>query len=171
MRERAGDPLETRVRVQSLRRLARLAKTLTADAATIEHDLALLAAEHVPQLVAETGIGPIVASQIWVNWSHPGRIRSEAAFAALAGVSPLEASSGLRNRHRLNRGGDRHLNRALHHALVTRLSRDPATKAYVARCLTEGKTVKEAHRCLKRYLARRVYRLLEQAQESAPMAP
>ncbi len=161
LRQRSNDDLDTRVRIQSLRRLARRAKALTIDANTIEADLQRLTAEHVGQLLAEPGIGAITAAQLWVSWSHPGRIRSEAAFAALAGVSPLEASSGQRTRHRLNRGGDRHLNRALHHVIPTRLSTDPASRAYVTRRIAEGKTPREARRCLKRYLARRIWRLLE----------
>jgi transposase len=82
------------VRMQSLRRLARLARALSEDAKAIENDLKALTATNVPQLLAEPGIGPIVAAQLWVSWSHPGRIRSESAFAALAGTSPLPASSG-----------------------------------------------------------------------------
>src|SRR3712207_4896046 len=92
LRPRGSDEVETRVRVQSLRRLARRARALTEDAKTVETDLKALTATNVPQLLAEPGIGPIVAAQLWVSWSHPGRIRSEAAFAALAGTSPLPAS-------------------------------------------------------------------------------
>jgi transposase len=163
LRQRSDDDLDTRLRIQSLRRLARRAKALTVDANTIEADLQRLIAEHVVrrQLLAEPGIGVITAAQRWVSWSHPGRIRSEAAFAALAGASPLEASSGQRARHRLNRGGDRHLNRALHHIILTRLSSDPASRAYITRRIAGGKTPREARRCLKRYLARRIWRILE----------
>ncbi len=122
LRTRQSDDLETRVRMQSLRRLARQARALTVNAKTIEADPTELNAEHVPQLVTEAGIGPIVAAQLWISWSHTGRIRSESAFAALAGASPLPASSGQTTRHRLNRGGDRHLNRALHQIMLTRLA-------------------------------------------------
>ena len=93
-------------------------------------------------------------------WSHPGRVRSEAAFPKLAGVCPIPASSGNTTRHRLNRGGDRRLNWALHQIITTHLSHDPRTKAYVARREAEGKTPKEIRRCLKRYLARQIYRTL-----------
>lgn len=161
LRHRDGEDIETRVRIQSLRRLARRARSLSADADVIEKDLKALTAEHVPDLLTEQGVGTIVAAQLWISWSHPGRIRSESAFAALAGASPLEASSGLTTRHRLNRGGDRHLNRALHQIVITRMSCDPRTKEYVARRITEGKTAREARRCLKRYVARRIWRLLE----------
>ena len=169
LRSRASDDIETRVRVQSLRRLARRARALTEDAKTIETDLKTLTATAVPQLLAEPGIGPIVAAQLWVSWSHPGRIRSEAAFAALAGTSPLPASSGQVTRFRLNRGGDRHLNRALHQVMITRLSCHSATREYVARRLSDGKTQREAQRCIKRYLARRIWRLLEH-ETAAPAA-
>jgi hypothetical protein len=104
--------------------------------------------------VAEPGIGPIVAAQLWVSWSHPGRIRSEAAFAALTGASPLPASSGQVTRFRLNRGGDRHLNRALHQVMITRLSCHAPTREYVLRRISNGKSQREAQRCIKRYLAR-----------------
>ncbi len=96
-----------------------------------------------------------------LSWSHPGRISSEAAFARLAGAAPIPASSGQTIRHRLDRSGDRKLNRALHMILVTRKRTHPATIAYIERRLAEGKTRREANRCLKRYLARNLYRLLE----------
>lgn len=94
------------------------------------------------------------------SWSHLGRIRSEAAFASLAGASPIPASSGNTVRHRINRGGDRRLNRALHVAIVTRMRMDPRTRAYVERRTAEGRTLREIRRCLKRYLAREIYRRL-----------
>jgi transposase len=161
LRSRASDDIETRVRVQSLRRLARRVRALTDDAKTVETDLKALTATNVAHLLAEPGIGPIVAAQLWVSWSHPGRIRSEAAFAALAGTSPLPASSGQVTRFRLNRGGDRHLNRALHQVMITRLSCHSPTREYVLRRISDGKTPREAQRCIKRYLARRIWRLLE----------
>jgi transposase len=169
LRQRSGDDLETRIRIQSLQRLARRARALTADVRVIEDDLRLLVEEHVPELLAESGVGTVTAAQIWISWSHPGRIRSEAAFAALAGASPLEASSGQRTRHRLNRGGDRHLNRALHHITLTRLATDPVTRDYVNRRVAQGKTPREARRCLKRYLARRLWRVLEHHQAPTPI--
>jgi transposase len=122
--------------------------------------LADLTARHSPQLLDIYGVGPVSAAVIIAAWSHPGRVRSEAAFAKLAGVCPIPASSGNTTRHRLNRGGDRRLNWALHQIITTRLSHDPRTKAYVARREAEGKTPKEIRRCLKRYLAREIYRTL-----------
>jgi transposase len=96
-----------------------------------------------------------------VSWSHRGRVRSEAAFAQLAGVAPVPASSGQTIRHRLNHSGDRQLNRALHTVVMVRMRQEPTTKAYVARRLAEGKTTREIKRCLKRYIARQLFRELE----------
>ena len=103
----------------------------------------------------------ITAAQLLSAWSHPGRFRSEAAFASLAGAAPIPASSGQTVRHRLNRGGDRQLNRALHTIVISRLSHHPETKRYATRRTAEGKTPREIRRCLKRHLARRLYRILE----------
>jgi transposase len=111
-------------------------------------------------LLDQTGIGPVTAAIVMTAWSHPGRVRSEAAFAKLAGVNPIPASSGNTTRHRLNRGGDRRLNRALHMTIVTRIRTDPQTKAYVERRIAEGRTKREICRSLKRYLARQIYRTL-----------
>ena len=96
-----------------------------------------------------------------MSWSHSRRLRTEAAFAALAGVAPIPASSGQTVRHRLNRGGDRQLNRALHTVALSRLQHHAPTKAYALRRTAEGKTPREIKRCLKRAIAREIYRLLE----------
>jgi hypothetical protein len=101
------------------------------------------------------------AAQLVLSWSHHGRITSEAAFARLAGATPIPASSGQTIRYRLDRSGDRKINLALHMILVTRKRSRPATIAYIQRRLQEGKTRREANRCLKRYLTRNLYRLLE----------
>jgi transposase len=103
----------------------------------------------------------IRAAQLLNAWSHRGRFRSEAAFASLAGAAPIPASSGQVVRHRLNRGGDRQLNRALHTIVLSRLAHNSETRRYAARRAAEGKTPREVKRCLKRHLARRLYRLLE----------
>ena len=121
-------------------------------------------------LLEQPGIGPVTAAVALTAWSHPGRVRSEAAFASLAGVNPIPASSGNTVRHRINRGGDRRLNRALHMAAITRMRMDPRTRAYVERRTTEGRTLKEIRRCLKRYLARQIYRHLNAAVQSEPRA-
>ena len=115
-----------------------------------------------PRLLDEPGVGPIVAAQLIVSWSHKGRVRSEAAFARLAGVAPIPASSGQTTRYRLSRGGDRQLNRALHTVILHRRLHDPATRDYIARRVAEGKTRRDAVRLLKRYLARHLYRVLNQ---------
>lgn len=122
--------------------------------------LADIVNEIAPGLTDQRGIGPITAAQAIVSFSHPGRCRSEAAFATLAGTSPLEASSGQTTRHRLNRGGDRALNHAIHTIAMVRMRSCPTTRTYVARRNAEGKSSREIRRCLKRYIARQLYRTL-----------
>ena len=101
---------------------------------------------------------------------NPERLHNEASFAALCGVSPVEASSGKTQRHRLNRGGDRRANSALHTIVLSRLRWDPDTRAYLARRIANGKTRREAVRCLKRYVAREIYQLIAQPTEPTPCA-
>jgi transposase len=114
-----------------------------------------------PQLLAVKGLGPLTCAALLVAvGDQPDRIRTESAFAHLCGVAPLPASSGKTSRHRLNRGGDRHANYALYILAVTRMAWDPRTRAYVAKRQAEGKTTKEIIRCLKRHIAREIYRLL-----------
>ena len=157
----SADELATRL---VLRSLARRIEAATLEAAELERELLGHLRALAPALLDEPGVGPIVAAQLIVTWSHPGRVRSEAAFARLAGVAPVPASSGKTTRHRLSRGGDRQLNRALHTVVLHRRQHDPATKAYIARRLAEGKSLREATRLLKRYLARHLYRLLQNQQ-------
>jgi transposase len=145
-----------------LRTLARRVQTATAEAAELETEILGHVRALAPRLLDERGVGPIVAAQLIIAWSHNGRVRSEAAFARLAGAAPIPASSGQTTRHRLSRGGDRQLNRALHTVILHRRLHDPATKDYIARRVAEGKTTRDAVRLLKRYLARHLYRLLEQ---------
>jgi transposase len=114
-----------------------------------------------PALLDEPGVGPITAAQVLLAWSHAGRLRSEAAFAMLGGAAPIPASSGRVVRHRLNRGGDRQLNRALHTIVLIRQRHHAPTRAYTARRSAEGKSEREIRRCLKRLLARQLFRLLE----------
>src|SRR5262245_43780734 len=118
-----------------------------------------------PGLTSRFGVGPVSAAQAIVSFSHPGRCRSEAAFAALGGTSPIPASSGRTIRHRLNRGGDRNLNRAIHAIALTRMRSCPRTRAYISRRTAEGKTTREIRRCLKRYIARELYRQLTQSMK------
>ncbi|MBC7631036.1 IS110 family transposase [Aeromicrobium sp.] len=122
--------------------------------------------------IFRAGVGPVVAAQLLISWSHRGRVRNEAAFASLAGVAPLEISSGQSSRHRLNRGGDRALNRALHTVAITRMRWTPRP-AYELRRSANGKTHRDIRRSLKRALARRLYRKIEAAvrlHEAAAMA-
>jgi transposase len=127
-----------------------------------EEPLAVSVAEvsEAAPLLQESGFGPVTAAICLTAWSHQGQVRSEAAFASLAGVNPVPASSGNTVRHRLNRGGDRTLNKALHLVAVTRMAFDPETIEYVAKRQADGRTKKEIRRCVKRYLARRIYRTL-----------
>ena len=128
---------------------------------TLEREILSHVRALVPELLDEPGVGPIVAAQLIVTWSHHDRVHSEAAFARLAGVAPLPASSGQTTRHRLSRGGDRQLNRALHTVILHRRQHDPATRDYIARRVAEGKTSRDATRLLKRYLARHLYRVMQ----------
>jgi transposase len=112
-------------------------------------------------LLARFGVGPQTAATLLVTaGDNPDRLRSEAAPAALCGVSPLEASSGKTTRHRLNRGGDRAANNALWTISMVRMRSDPRTRAYVARRTAEGLSTKEIQRCLKRYIVRELYPLI-----------
>jgi transposase len=149
-----------------LRTLARRIQAATAEAETLEHEILSHVRTLVPELLDEPGIGPIVAAQLIVTWSHHDRIDSEASFARLAGVAPLPTSSGQTTRHRLSRGGDRQLNRALHTIVLHRRQHDPATRDYIARRISEGKSSRDAVRLLKRYLARHLYRVM---QNSTPL--
>jgi transposase len=153
-----ADELATRM---VLRSLARRAGAATLEADELEGEILAHVRTLAPTLLDEPGVGAIVAAQLLVAWSHRGRLRSEACFARLAGVAPIPASSGQTTRHRLSRGGDRQLNRALHTVALHRRQHDPATRDYIARRLAEGKSAREATRLLKRYLARRLYRLLQ----------
>ena len=155
----AADELATRL---VLRSLARRIQAATVEAEELERELLTHVRVLAPALLNEPGVGPIVAAQLLVAWSHHGRLRSEACFARLAGVAPVPASSGQTQRHRLSRGGDRQLNRALHTIALHRRQHDPATRDYIARRMAEGKTRRDATRLLKRYLARHLYRLLQQ---------
>jgi transposase len=155
----SADELATRI---VLRSLARRIVAATDEAEALECELLGHVRALAPGLLDEPGVGPIVAAQLLVAWSHHGRLRSEACFARLAGVAPLPASSGQTKRHRLSRGGDRQLNRAIHTIALHRRQHDRATRDYIARRTAEGKSQRDATRLLKRYLARHLYRLLQQ---------
>jgi transposase len=159
--------LETRTYAEVLRDLGRRIRALQTEAATQEKAILAVIKAWRPDLLDQIGVGPIVAATVLCAWSHPGRFRHEAAFANLAGVAPIPASSGLTTRHRLNRCGDRQLNRALHVIALSRLRYDPATRAYAERRRAEGKTDREIKRCLKRYIARQLYRQLQAVPSTA----
>jgi transposase len=146
-----------------LRSLARRIEAATDEADQLEREILGHVRALVPELLNEPGVGPIVAAQLIVSWSHRDRVRNEAAFARLAGVAPLPASSGQTIRHRLSRGGDRQLNRALHTVVLHRRQHDPATRDYIARRVADGKSSRDATRILKRYLARHLYRVMQNA--------
>lgn len=149
--------------------LATIAATiahLDATIATLDRAIDRITARYAAPLRAELGVGPIVAATLLVAYSHH-RFRSEAAFANLAGVAPLQASSGRTHRHRLNRNGDRQLNAALHRVMLTRRQRaHPATRAYIdRRATTDHLNDQEINRCLKRAIARHLYRILHALPE------
>ena len=158
--ERRQDP-ELRGTMLALRAVARRVQQLTAEERELAREIETLTRKLAPQLLNQPGVGPLLAAQVVISWSHSGRVANEAAFARLAGVAPIPASSGQTIRYRLDRSGDRQLNRALHLILVTRRRTHRPTIDYINRRIQEGKTRREANRCLKRYLARNLYRLLE----------
>ncbi|HEY3548175.1 MAG TPA: IS110 family transposase [Propionicimonas sp.] len=167
LRLRSAWDAHTTTTASVLRTLARRVLALQAEARDHEQAMTVIVADWRPDLLEQPGIGPIVAAQVLISWSHPGRIRSEAAFAMLAGVAPIPASSGLRTRQRLNRSGDRQLNRALHVVALSRTRYHQATRDYIERRRSEGKTDREIRRCLKRYIARDLFRQLEHAPLTA----
>jgi transposase len=159
---------ETTSTVVALRALARRVHALLTEARAHQKAIVTIIRGWRPDLLDQFGVGPIVAATALCAWSHPGRIHSEAAFAMLAGVAPIPANSGqVTTRHRLNRYGDRQLNQALHTVVRIRIQYQPATRDYVARRTAEGKTSREIKRCLTRYVARDLYRLLENGAPTA----
>jgi len=161
-RTRTNEPANLRTARSEAIRLAKRIRTLDAELSRNLADIrGMILGSPAALLLQEPGIGPVTAATAYTAWSHPGRVRSEAAYAALAGTNPLPASSGNTIRHRLNRGGDRRLNKVFHMAILNRAKNDPDTRAYIQRRTQEGKTPREIRRILKRYLARRIYRILE----------
>jgi transposase len=152
---------ETQMYAGVLRDLARRHHALKTEAKTHETAITAIVKAWRPDLLAQFGVGPISAATVLCAWSHAGRCRNEAAFAKLAGVAPIPASSGLTNKHRLSRFGDRQLNRALHIVVIHRLRYDPVTQAYAERRRAEQKSERAIKRCLKRYVARQLFRQLE----------
>jgi transposase len=145
----------------ALHSVARRYQALSEEIAELDAQLDRLVAESAPELTSLPAIGTDhAATLLMVAGDNPERLGSEASFASLCGVSPVEASSGKVVRHRLNRGGNRDANRALHLICVVRMRIDQRTRRYAARRASEGKSKKEIIRCLKRYVAREVYRVL-----------
>ncbi len=167
LRTGPSQSVEHRTTITALRSTARRALACEAEAGDLESALELIVERVAPELMAQPGVGVMSAARILNAWSHPGRIRTEAAFAQLAGVSPIPASSGQTVRHRLNRSGDRQLNRAMHTIVLSRLQHDPDTRVYADRRRAEGRTDREIKRCLKRFVARGIFRLLERPAEVA----
>jgi transposase len=145
----------------SLRELGRRAQYLDDQLARLDQLISPLVTARAPGLLSLFGIGPDTAAMLLIAaGDHPGRLRSEAAWAHLCAAAPIPASSGKVSRHRLNRGGDRQANHALWRIVITRMGSHPPTRAYVARRTKEGLSKPEIIRCLKRYAARETYRHL-----------
>jgi transposase len=157
---RSQDPVTAATKA-SLSSLAHRVADLEEEIAELDARITPLLKATAPELLAVYGVGIDTAATLLVTaGDNPERLHSEAAWAHLCGVSPLQASSGKVTRHRLNRGGDRQANRALWHIVITRLASDPKTQAYMERRVKDGRTKREAIRMLKRYVAREVYRYL-----------
>jgi transposase len=161
LRQHTDWDTETTATAASLRILAHRVQVLERETAEHTRAITTLVRAWRPDLLRRCGVGPIVAATVLCAWSHAGRCHTDAAFAMLGGAAPIPASSGQTVRVRLNRSGDRQLNQALHLIVLTRLRYDPATRAYAQRRRAEGKTNREIRRCLVRYVARQLYRLLE----------
>jgi transposase len=163
--DRAEQHLRTLATEQLLRRtiaqdlLAQI-RQLTIQEKQLERHLTQLTTQYAPQLLARNGCGPHTAAILIGRTAGMHRFRSDACFSRHTGTSPIPASSGQNTTHRLDRGGDRQLNRAIHTIAITRARTDAATQAYLARKHAEGKTRKGAIRCLKRHIAREIYHLL-----------
>jgi transposase len=165
-----GSPGDLRAATKlAMRAVARRHRRLSEEIAELEEQIARLVSEAVPALTSLRGVGTDTAASLLVAvGDNPQRLKSEASFARLCGVAPVPASSGKTIRHRLNRGGNREANRALHVLALGRMSWDKRTREYVAKRTAEGKSKREILRCLKRYLAREVYRVFVAAGTLAP---
>ena len=157
----------TRVRIarDELRRLRELTQTIK----PLEAEIAALVASIAPQLLSEPGFGPLTAAKLVGEIAGASRFASDAKLARSAGLAPIPVSSGKTNRHRLDRGGNRQLNAAIHRVAITRARCDPETQTYITRKTAEGKTHREAIRCLKRHLARRIWHLLPATPNTLPI--
>ena len=159
-------PADTDYTQCALRRLAERVRFLDEEIIDADEQLAPAVEQVAPALVQAKAVGTVTAAQLLVTaGENPERIKSKAAFAALCGVSPIQASSGKTNRHRLNRGGDRQANAALHRVVLVRMGSDSRTKDYVAKATAQGKAKKEIMRCLKRYVANEIFGLITHPEE------
>ena len=149
--------MRVRIARDELRRL----RELTASIRALEAEIAQLVAQVAPQLLSEPGFGPLTAAKLVGEIAGAQRFASDAKLARAGGLAPIPVSSGKTNRHRLDRGGNRQINAAIHRVAVTRARCHPETRDYIARKLTEGKTHRDAIRSLKRHLARRIWHLLQ----------
>lgn len=157
---RREEPLSLSVVRADAIRPAKRVIDLDSDLKRNREQVTKLVTDHAPVLLDMTGVGAVTAAVMMTVWSHPGRIRSQAALAQIAGTCPIPASSGSTTRHQLNRGGDRQLNRAINTIVLTRMRMDPTTREYVERRTAEGRTKREITRCLKRYVTRQIHRTL-----------
>jgi len=164
---RAEQTARVRIARDELRRIRELTRSIDA----LERELAVLVAELAPRLLAEPGCGVLTAAKLIGEIAGIGRFATDAKLARIAGSAPIPVSSGRTDRHRLDRGGNRQLNCALHRLAVTKGRLDPQTAAYLARKQADGKTRREALRCLKRHLARRVWRLLQTPANTLEAGP
>lgn len=158
----SGDPSDPIVATLiTLKRLGSRYGFLSEEIADTDSELSLIVSTRAPQLLDVNGVGTAVTSQLLVTFGdNPERVANEASFAALAGVAPVPASSGKTNRHRLSRGGDRQANNALHRIVLSRMHWDQKTREYVSKRTEEGMGKKEIMRCLKRYVAREIFHVL-----------
>ena len=161
---RAEQTARVRIARDELRHMRELTDTINA----LKAEIANLVAQVAPQLLDEPGFGPLTAGKLIGEIAGAQRFSSDAKLARAGGIAPIPVSSGKSNRHRLDRGGNRQINTAIHRVAVTRARCHPETKAYIHRKRAEGKTTKDAIRCLKRHLARRIWHLL---QTPAPDPP
>ena len=160
-RRPATDDAITDTLMLSMSSLAATWLDCEAKASELESHIEQIVREKAPAMLEISGCGALNAAELGLAaGDNPNRMRSEASFAMLCGASPIEASSGKTVRHRLNRGGNRQANRALHNIVISRMRRDEKTSEYIAKRISEGKSKREAIRCLKRYIAREVYRAL-----------
>jgi transposase len=160
---RAGQTARVRIARDELRQMRELSRTIDA----LETEIRELVAQVAPQLLAEPGFGPLTAGKLIGEIAGAKRFTSDAKLARAGGIAPIPVSSGKTNRHRLDRGGNRQINTAIHRVAVTRARCHAETRAYIERKRSEGKTNREAIRCLKRHLTRRVWHLLQTTQHSS----